>query len=225
MSPLEWSKAGKVISTHPDWNSAVSELKRDLALLVREGPRTYSAALRNLKELIVDKETEDRFHECIGQFPKLLIPGVINCYSKPQLRYPSGKKSPNGKSFVEPDFIFCVGHEMYEIVEIERSNKRTQRSNGQNRAEVTQANFQLTEFEHLIENHPDQVREQFPGIPNATNRQKVLVIGEDNSKNPEVMRGQFPAVRVETWTEIVSRAEKIVPTIKDDPWASAGADN
>lgn len=108
-------------------------------------------------------ETEDVFHKLIEKHPVLLdVYGTAE--SKPKLTYPSGDKSPIGKSYVEPDFIVTYSDKSYKLVELERASKNVATSQGQPRAEVGQAAFQTAEWTHFISEHYNLLRNRYPSI-------------------------------------------------------------
>lgn len=108
-------------------------------------------------------EVESIFHDILEKHPVLLdVYGL--CESKPELSYPNGQTSPIGKKKLQPDFIIKYPDQSYKMIEIERPSKQLATTQGQPRAEVSQAVFQTAEWKHYIKTHYSLVAARYPGI-------------------------------------------------------------
>lgn len=116
-------------------------------------------------EVLLEKcssEDESVFHEFLKENPVLLDVYGEPIY-KPRFYYPKGE-SPLGKKYVEPDFIIRYPGNVYKLVELERPGKAVATKKGHPRAEVSQAAFQIAEWETYILNHYEAIKQRFPGI-------------------------------------------------------------
>lgn len=85
---------------------------------------------------------------------------------------------------------------------------------GQPRAEVNQAAFQIAEWGAFIANHYDQLKTEFPGL--AVNHTAMIVIsrttqrsygeGRNIRKYKELLQAQFPTVEILTYDDLLERA-------------------
>ncbi|ANF85185.1 hypothetical protein A7J50_1763 [Pseudomonas antarctica] len=132
----------------------------------------YSDRLDALKAAIADlgnalkfheDEIESVFHEILEKHP-LLLDVYGFCESKPELRYPEGYNSPIGKTKLQPDFIIRYPDQSYKLIEIERPSKKVATTQGQPRAEVSQAVFQTAEWKHFFKTHYHLISSRYPGI-------------------------------------------------------------
>ena len=125
---------------------------------------TMQKAIGLLREnlLFNDAAPEDIFHRLLENNPILVdVYGV--CQSKPVLKYPAGAgRSIIGKEFLVPDFIVLYPDQSYKLVEIERPSKSMATKEGQPRAELTQAFFQIAEWKHFIKTHYGAIRDNYP---------------------------------------------------------------
>ncbi|NND02967.1 MAG: hypothetical protein HKN91_09285 [Acidimicrobiia bacterium] len=168
------------------------------------------AALRKanaeLKMLVAQDAPEPEIHSHIEENPLLLEPRAVEVASKPQFRYPEGEFSPNGKSYVEPDFVITLPGPRYVVVEIERAGKHLYRRSGQQRAELSQAQFQLREFEQYIRSHGARLlAAEFPGIWNTGSCEYLLVVGSGDL----VPYGQVADTLI-TWDHLTSSNDLLI---------------
>jgi hypothetical protein len=158
--------------------------------------------------------TESAFHDFLAANP-ILLDVYAEPISKPRFEYPEGE-SPLGKAYVEPDFILKYPDRTYRLVELERPNKSIATQQGQPRAEVTQAYFQIAEWRDYIAHHYDIVKERFPGI--ATLPAALVVVsrtplesfgsGRDAARYKELLRNQFQNVDFLTYDDLLERAQQ-----------------
>ena len=135
-------------------------------------------------EVLLEKcssEDESVFHEFLKENPVLLDVYGEPIY-KPRFYYPKGE-SPLRKKYVEPDFIIRYPGNVYKLVELERPGKAVATKKGHPRAEVSQAAFQIAEWETYILNHYKAIKQRFPGI--AVNHSSMIVISRASEENFE----------------------------------------
>ncbi|WP_375102235.1 Shedu anti-phage system protein SduA domain-containing protein (plasmid) [Paenibacillus sp. RS8] len=142
-------------------------------------------AIINFETLLIKNsdEIESVFHNFLHKNPILLDP-VGFVHNKPSFKYPVGKTSRTGKGELEPDFIVSYSTQHYRLIEIERPNKNFSTGQGQQRATVTQAAYQLTEWKHFLDHHASEVEATFPGISDKANRSFSLIIGRTHDLGP-----------------------------------------
>jgi hypothetical protein len=152
------------------------------------------------------------FHSFIEKHP-MLLDVYAEPISKPRWFYPPGT-SPLGKSYVEPDFVLKYPDGSYRLVELERPNKELATAQGQPRAGVNQAAFQIGEWRTYIANHYDLLKAEYPGI--SVRQSATIVIGRSSSAGvglgrslqqyKELLASQYPTVDVLTYDELLDRA-------------------
>jgi hypothetical protein len=138
-------------------------------------------AIGALRENLLFNATapEEAFHRLLEDNPILLdVYGI--CQSKPVLKYPIGHTSLVGKEFLVPDFIVVYPDKSYKLVEIERPSKGIATKEGQPRAELTQAIFQIAEWKHFIKTHYDSIRDKYPGIQSKC--KSMIIISRSTQK-------------------------------------------
>jgi hypothetical protein len=171
-------------------------------------------AIKGMRELLRASDLpEDAVHEYLLMNP-ILLDVYGQAVSKPRLPYPEAE-SPLGKKYLEPDFIIRFPGSRYRLVELERPSKRLATIQGQPRAEVTQATFQIAEWRAYIANHYDVICTEFPGISTACtatiiiSRSGEAAIGEDRDmmKYQELLRTQYPGIEILTYDELLERAQ------------------
>lgn len=156
-------------------------------------------AIDSFKSLLDERPQADEslFHNFLKENPIVLdIYGEV--VSKPRFNYPDGE-SPLGKEYVEPDFIIKYPGNRYKLVELEKPGKLMATLKGQTRSGVSQAAFQIGEWDTYIRNHYELIKDRFPGI--SVNRSSMIVISRaseesigsnrDVSKYMEVVAGQY----------------------------------
>jgi hypothetical protein len=157
---------------------------------------------------------ESVFHEFLKEHPILLdVYGEAD--SKPRFHYPAGE-SPLAKTYVEPDFIIRYPGDTYKIVELERPGKAMATQQGQPRAEVGQAAFQIAEFTTFIRNHYDLLKERYPYI--STQHTTMLVIsrateasigrGRDKQQYMELVKSMYATSEVYLYDDLVHRVKQ-----------------
>ena len=108
-----------------------------------------------------DVDNEDAYHWYLHEHPILLdVYGRVT--SKPRFHYPAGQVSAIGKTYLEPDFIVTYPDQTYRLIELERPGKRLDTVQGQPRADLTQAAFQIGEWRDFIAHHPNQIQRGIP---------------------------------------------------------------
>jgi len=161
--------------------------------------------------LHAQSEGDERiFHSFIEEHP-ILLDIYAQPISKPRWPYPPGT-SPLGKSYVEPDFVLKYPDGSYRLVELERPNKELATVQGQPRAGVNQAAFQIAEWRAYIANHYDLLKAEYPGI--SDRQSATIVIGRSSSTGvgrslqqyKELLASQYQTVDVLTYDELLERA-------------------
>ncbi|MFW2572232.1 Shedu anti-phage system protein SduA domain-containing protein [Legionella sp. 29fVS95] len=122
-------------------------------------------ALDEFKKVLTFKshETEDVFHTLLEQYP-VLLDVYGHCKSKPRFKYPQGELSPNGKQYVEPDFIVIYQSTSYKLIELERASKKIATRKGHPTSEAGQAAFQIAEWLTYIKEYYSELKTVYPGI-------------------------------------------------------------
>ena len=100
----------------------------------------------------------------------------------------------------------------YRLVELERPNKELATVQGQPRAGVNQAAFQIAEWRAYIANHYDLLKAEYPGI--SVRQSATIVIGRSSSTGvgrslqqyKELLASQYQTVDVLTYDELLERA-------------------
>ncbi len=153
--------------SNPDGNSGIISFGDIPPWIESYGSRLelLKSAIDDLKSALQqrDEDVEAVFHTLLERHPLLLdVYGTVE--SKPGFNYPDGVTSPIGKTKLQPDFIVRYPDQSYKLVEIERPAKAIATSQGQPRAEVSQAVFQTAEWKHFIKTHYQIIAERYPGI-------------------------------------------------------------
>ncbi len=117
---------------------------------------------------------------------------------------------------MEPDFIIRYPGNSYQLVELERPSKLAATKEGQPRAELTQATFQIAEWKAYIANHADSIRARFPGI--ALSHTAMVVIGRSTAESfgaardpgayRQLLRAQYPEIDFFTYDDLLERARQ-----------------
>lgn len=189
----------------PDWLTAYADRLENL----RAAVAALSAALQERGD-----DVESVFHNVINAHP-LLLDVYGTCESKPQFTYPNGHASPIGKSSLEPDFLIKYSDCSYKLVEIERPTKRVVTSQGQPRAEVSQAVFQCAEWRHFIKTHYQTLSTRYPEIQSRCRTAVIMSRSNQLSfKNIEsisaykgLMMEQFRIDEFFTYDDLYDRAK------------------
>lgn len=117
---------------------------------------------------------ESLFHEFLKENTILLDIYGETVVSKPRFYYPPGE-SPLGKEYVEPDFIIKYPGNKYKLVELERPGKRIGTNKGHSTSQITQATFQIAEWDNFIKEHYNLIKDEYPAI--STHCSYMVVIG------------------------------------------------
>jgi Domain of unknown function (DUF4263) len=139
-------------------------------------------AISGLEILLkTDQDSDEKvFHDFLYAHPVLIdVYGWV--VSKPRWRYPEGKASPVGKTYLEPDFVVCYPGGRYKLVEIEKPSKRLATEKGHPRSEVGQAVNQLSEWKHFLKYHAESIRDEFPNI--GMDFSSMLVISRSSAES------------------------------------------
>lgn len=223
-----------------------SDIRRDFAATVapRSGTIHYPGAndvihplpdrLSTLARVIAEFRTllssapnapESVFHDFLMGQP-ILLDVYAEAVSKPRFAYPNGE-SPLGKAYVEPDFILKFPGRVYKLVELERPAKQIGTAQGQPRAEMNQAAFQIAEWRAYIRNHYELIKGEFPGIAHANDgvvvisRTSEASFGRDRDPQAykELLRAQYPDTEILTYDDLLERAQQALVRL-----SSLGAD-
>ena len=176
-----------------DFARALSVTKKDQGGALSFGStndwaENYTNRLVSLKKAIdLFRETlhfnenakEEVFHSLL-QSNAILLDVYGICESKPRLNYPDDQVSIIGKKYLEPDFIVRYSDKSYKLIEIERASKDIVTQQGQPRAELTQAIFQIAEWRHFIKSHYQTIKDKYPGIQSKC--RSMIIISRSRQK-------------------------------------------
>lgn len=159
-------------------------------------------------------DDEDLFHRFLEGNP-ILLDIYGKTVSKPRFYYPAGE-SPQGKLYVEPDFIIRYPGNTYKLVELERPSKRLATRKGEPRSEVNQAVFQIGEWRAFILNHYDTLKDQFPGISTDCSYMVVIsrshLYGAGTGRNlfgyKQILGQMYPGNEILTYDDLLIRAKQ-----------------
>jgi uncharacterized protein YjbI with pentapeptide repeats len=164
-------------------------------------------------ENFLDRNSEAReslFHVFLKNHPFLLdIYGLVK--SEPRFKYPEGKRSPNNKSRLGPDFIVSYPGNRYKLVEIERPGKSIKKKRGEATYQFNQAYEQLQEWSHYIRSHSNLLEEKYPGI--STNYSLMLIIGRKTDSEYLAMKSS-DLIKVYTWDGLLDEAKHALKNLK-----------
>lgn len=154
------------------------------------------------------------FHKYIEDNP-ILLDVYGECKSKPQFRYPNGKKSPIGKTYVEPDFVVSYSNESYKLVELERANKTMATKQGHPKQDFNQAAFQTGEWLHYIKNHYQEIKDEYPGISSKCTTSVIMSRSHESSFGGykelksyiELMKETSSVDEILTYDDLLERAK------------------
>ncbi|BCQ69922.1 hypothetical protein PEQA60_39120 [Pseudomonas sp. Eqa60] len=160
--------------SEPEWLDSYNNRLDSLKIAIS----TLGEALRFQPDGI-----ESIFHAILEKHP-VLLDVYGSCESKPELIYPNGQTSPIGKTKLQPDFIIKYPDQSYKLIEIERPAKKLATTQGQPRAEVSQAVFQTAEWKHYIKTHYSLVASRYPGIQSKCKTSVIMSrFTQQNFKN------------------------------------------
>jgi hypothetical protein len=172
-------------------------------------------AIDAFREILLFKsdETEDVFHNLLQSYP-ILLEVYGTCESKPRFYYPDGHKSIIGKKYLEPDFLVTYPDQSYKLIELERASKIIATKQGQPRAEMTQAAFQIAEWRHYIKSHYSSIKDRYPGIQSkcksliiiSRRSQKMFGGIEDQKQYVELIMEEYRVDEVLTYDDLFERA-------------------
>ncbi len=185
----------------------------------------YQRSLHKLWEAITEFEAllatssgavEDVFHQFLKNNPILLDP-IGKVVSKPRLTYPNGKTSPDGKTYVEPDFIVVSPSGSYRLIEIERASKNLATKAGHARQDLTQAAFQIAEWKQFIAQNYHVLEDRFPNIsensPSAIILSRTTQIGFESDaalrNKVDQLRRQFNVDEILTYDDVLKNARSL----------------
>jgi hypothetical protein len=201
-------------------------------ILFQESSSNFFKQIALISKLAVLDQLINRFEKLLNDFPEgnesifhdflKENPILIDVYvshkdilSKPRFHYPP-EESPLGKSYVEPDFVIKYVGNKYKLIELEKPGKHIATVQGQSTSGVSQAAFQIAEWDAYICNHYDCIKEQFPGI--SIHRSKMIVIGRkteksigagrDVKKYMELLSKQYSCEEVCTYDDLLDRAKQ-----------------
>lgn len=218
---------------------AAADVRRDFARFTgkEDGSATYSfgehsqwvesyqRSLHKLAEAISEFEAllatrseavEDVFHQFLVRNPMLLDP-VGEVVSKPRLTYPNGKTSPDGKTYVEPDFIVATPSGSYRLIEIERASKNLATKAGHARQDLAQAAFQIAEWKQFIAQNYHVLEDRFPNISENSPSAIILSRYSQNRFESEAslrrkvdqLKRQFNVDEILTYDDVLRTARSL----------------
>lgn len=186
---------------------------------------SYQRSLQKIWEAITEFEAllatnsdavEDVFHQFLEKNPILLDP-IGNVVSKPRLTYPKGKTSPDGKTYVEPDFIVASPSGSYRLIEIERASKNFATKAGHARQDLAQAAFQIAEWKQFIAQNYHVLEERFPNI--SENSPSAIILSRSTQKGFESeaslrskvdqLKRQFNVEEILTYDDVLKNARSL----------------
>lgn len=163
-----------------------------------------------------ESELEERFHSFLEENPILLDP-IGRVVSKPRFTYPSGKASPDGKKYLEPDFVIVSPTGSCRLIEIERPSKKIATKAGHARQDLAQAVFQIAEWKHFIARNYEAISDRFPNI--SENSQSVVILSLDSLNNfkedndlrekIEQLKRQFNIDEIWTYDDVLRNARSL----------------
>lgn len=185
----------------------------------------YQRSLHKLWEAITEFEAllatnseavEDVFHQFLERNPILLDP-IGKVVSKPRLSYPNGKSSPDGKTYVEPDFIVVSPVGSYRLIEIERASKSLATKAGHARQDLAQAAFQIAEWKQFIAHNYHVLEDRFPNI--SENSPSAIILSRSTQKGFESeallrskvdqLKRQFNVDEILTYDDVLKNARSL----------------
>lgn len=185
----------------------------------------YQRSLHKLWEAISQFEVllatnsdavENVFHQFLEQNPILLDP-IGKVESKPRLTFPNGKTSPDGKAYVEPDFIVVSPSGSYRLIEIERASKNLATKAGHARQDLAQAAFQIAEWKQFIAQNYHTLEDRFPNIsensPSAIILSRATQNGFDSEaalrRKVDQLKRQFNVDEILTYDDVLKNARSL----------------
>jgi hypothetical protein len=176
-----------------------------------------SHALAELRGLVAEDRREAEYQHHLEQHPELLDAYGVRFHARPRFRYPEGRQSPVGKSFVEPDFVIEYTGQRYMLVELERPGAALGTSHGQPSAATTAPAFQLAEWRSFIQQFPAVVEEMFPGLPHSY---KTMIVmsrstegiggGRDAFRYRQMVADTYHVDELFFYDELVERGEVLL---------------
>jgi hypothetical protein len=135
---------------------------------------SVSLALDGFRTLVAADRPEAEYQEYLQEHPELLDAYGVRFHARPRFRYPEERRSPVGKTYVEPDFVIEYTGQRYTLVELERPSTQLGTERGQPSAAATAPAFQLAEWRSFIREFPSVVEELFPGLPHSYKTMAVM---------------------------------------------------
>ncbi|AKO97250.1 hypothetical protein MALG_02082 [Marinovum algicola DG 898] len=186
---------------------------------------SYQRSLHKLWESIIQFEAllatasdavEEVFHQFLVRNPMLLDP-IGDVVSKPRLAYPNGKTSPDGKTYVEPDFIVASPSGSYRLIEIERASKNLATKAGHARQDLAQAAFQIAEWKQFIAQNYHVLEDRFPNISENSPSAIILSRASQNGFESEAslhrkvdqLKRQFNVDEILTYDDVLKNARSL----------------
>lgn len=193
-----------------EYNQWVESYQRSLHKLAE--------AISEFEELLAEQTgaVEAVFHQFLEQNPILLDP-IGEVVSKPRFTYPDGEKSPDGKAYLEPDFIISSPSGTHRLIEIERANKNLATKAGHARQDLAQAAFQIAEWKQYIAQHYSLLAERFPHIsencPSAIILSRNTQVGFESEaafrQKIDQLRRQFRVDEILTYDDVLKNARSL----------------
>lgn len=204
------SENGGATLSFGEYDQWVERYQRSLHKLL-EATIEFEALLRTNSDAV-----EDVFHQFLEKNPILLDP-IGKVVSKPRLSYPNGKTSPDGKSYVEPDFIVISPVGSYRLIEIERASKGLATKAGHARQDLAQAAFQIAEWKQFIAQNYHVLEDRFPNI--SENSPSAIILSRSTQKGFESeallrskvdqLRRQFNVDEILTYDDVLKNARSL----------------
>lgn len=193
-----------------DYNQWVENYQRSLHKLAE--------AISEFEKLLAEQTgaVEDVFHHFLEQNPILLDP-IGKVVSKPRFSYPDDQKSPDGKTYLEPDFIISSPSGTHRLIEIERANKNLATKAGHARQDLAQAAFQIAEWKQYIAQHYTLLAERFPHI--SENSPSAIILSRNTQagfesetafrRKIDQLRRQFRVDEILTYDDVLKNARSL----------------
>ena len=174
-------------------------------------------ARKRMAKLIADFESllegdEEPLHQFVKSNPELLCPTHNRMWSK----LPLGDRVT--------DFVFREPAGQYTLVELERASLALFREDGQQRAELTHAIDQVTDWRRYIEDNLRYAQQELKLEGISGNPKCLVVIGRQATLTPEMRRklvtiqNGMPWLKLMTYDDVLSNARSTFENIVGPIW-------
>ncbi len=184
----------------------------------RASARRLYAALLNEFKLLLDStpENEQVLQTFLQQHPHLLCPTQVRMWPK----------LPLGPTVT--DFVFRDANQQYLLVEIEHSDRKLFRQDGQPTA-LTHAQGQVLDWRRYIEDNLSTVQRELGLVGITSNANALVVIGrshalaEKDRRKLKVMANESPKLRLATYDDVYASAKAVLENLLGPIWDTGGA--